>query len=132
MNSTISSKEVKNFTFAVVFYLIIGSIMAYKGVPGYVVGFGLATWTLAVFSFDFSKWKQTIGDSSRLILGLTPPYLIFGGTPHFTQIFKYYLISLLLSFGFWLSYKALTANKEEFRKALVDSLNEGGSDEERA
>ena len=103
---TVSLKELKSFTFVIIFYLIIGSLLVYLGLPGYVLGFVLAAWTLAVLSFNIRNTRLAIVDSSRLLLGLTPPYLIFNGLPFFTQIFKYYFftISTVLAFAilYWM------------------------------
>ena len=109
---TISLKELKSFTFVVIFYLIVGSLLVYFGLPGYVLGFVLAAWTLAVFSFDIRNIRLAITDSSRLILGLTPPYLIFKGVPFFTQIFKYYAITIVTILAFAILYWMIKVKDE--------------------
>lgn len=138
-------EEFRNFIIAVMIYLGLGSFLAYKEVPEYVIGFLLSLWTVAVFSFEYKQIQDTndpmgevlkdlkrIGaDCLLLILGLTPPYLALLGWPSLLQIFKYYGAFLFLSAGFYLAY-LMGKYKKELLKNLADIYEKGGEDEKHA
>ncbi len=127
----ITTKEINSFVITVVFYLAVSSLAVYFfRIPAYVSGILLGVWTLAVFSFEFNveNIKKTFYDSIRLIVGLTPPYLVFMGTPHFFSIFKWYLFTLFLGTFAWVVYKMGMVNKEKVREAFLETI-EGERDE---
>ena len=128
----ITTKEINSFIITVIFYLVVSSLAVYFfRIPAYVSGILLGVWTLAVFSFEFDaeNIKKTFYDSIRLIVGFTPPYLVFMGTPHFFSIFKWYLFILFFGTATWVVYKMGTVNKKELRGLLEETINEGEGDE---